>query len=123
MPFTWQPGVTLAEAEKEIIMEALKHYETKRATADALDMGERTLDYKIAKYRKEEEEKVKRQELEEEERNADLKEARGSLKTVEQERAEQQEADEKEMNPEAAKAAATGPTDETGAPVHVPSEG
>jgi Ser-tRNA(Ala) deacylase AlaX len=124
MGIIWQPGMTLEQAEKEIIMEALKFYETKRATAEALDMGERTLDYKMAKYRKQEEDKVEREKNKEVERAANLKDAQGPMKTIEQERAEQQAADEAAANADGAPAAAVaGPTDESGAPVHVPSEG
>lgn len=49
----WQPGVTLEEAEKEIILDALKFYQFNRTqTAQALGIAVRTLSNKIAAYQK-----------------------------------------------------------------------
>lgn len=49
---TWQPGVTLDEIEKKIILAALRHYSgNKTKTADALNIAIRTLDYKLDRYK------------------------------------------------------------------------
>ncbi len=48
----WQPGITLEEMEKKIILAALRHYSgNKTKTADALDIAIRTLDYKLDRYK------------------------------------------------------------------------
>lgn len=56
---TWQPGLTLEEMEKRVILEAIKLYHGKRAqVADVLGIAPRTLDYKLAKYKADDEAKV-----------------------------------------------------------------
>ena len=48
----WQPGITLDEMEKKIILAALRHYGgNKTKTANALDIAVRTLDYKLDRYK------------------------------------------------------------------------
>ncbi len=52
----WQPGITLEELEKRVILEAMKLYHGKRAqVADVLGIASRTLDYKLAKYKADDE--------------------------------------------------------------------
>ena len=54
----WQPGLTLEEMEKQVILAAMKFYRDKRsAVADALGIAPRTLDYKLAKYKADEQAK------------------------------------------------------------------
>ena len=54
----WQPGVTLEEVEKAVIMRALHyHQNNKTQTAMALKIAIRTLDNKLAKYKAEAEQK------------------------------------------------------------------
>jgi len=51
----WTPGLTLAEVEKQIILQALKaHQGNKTATAQALDVARNTIDNKLNLYDKEE---------------------------------------------------------------------
>lgn len=48
----WQPGRTLEEMEKEVILTAMRFYHgNKTHTASALGIAIRTLDNKLAKYR------------------------------------------------------------------------
>ncbi len=47
----WQPGMTIADMEKRIILAALRyHGGNKTKTADSLAIAIRTLDYKLEKY-------------------------------------------------------------------------
>ena len=47
----WQPGVTLEDVEKQVILKAFQYFQgNKTKTAQALDIAIRTLDAKIAKY-------------------------------------------------------------------------
>lgn len=47
----WQPGVTLDQVEKEVILKALSFYHgNKTVTARALGIAIRTLDNKLEKY-------------------------------------------------------------------------
>lgn len=51
----WQPGVTLEEVERDVILKALRFYSLNRAkTAVALGVSRRTIDNKLAKYKGEE---------------------------------------------------------------------
>lgn len=55
----WQPGLTLEEVEKLVIQAAMRFYHGKRSqVADALEIAPRTLDYKLAKYKADEEAKA-----------------------------------------------------------------
>lgn len=48
----WQPGLTLDEIEKEVILKALNFYHgNKTRTAEALGIAIRTIDNKLARYR------------------------------------------------------------------------
>lgn len=48
----WQPGITLDDIEKEVILKALSFYHgNKTRTAEALGIAIRTIDNKLAKYR------------------------------------------------------------------------
>jgi hypothetical protein len=47
----WQPGITLEEMEREVIITALRFYQWNRTrTADALSISVRTIQNKIALY-------------------------------------------------------------------------
>lgn len=47
----WQPGVTLDDVEKQVILKALKWFgNNKTKTAQALGIAVRTLDYKLERY-------------------------------------------------------------------------
>jgi DNA-binding NtrC family response regulator len=47
----WQPGVTLADIEKQVILKALKWFgNNRRITAASLGIAVRTLDYKLERY-------------------------------------------------------------------------
>lgn len=47
----WQPGITLEEIEKQVILKAYSYFQNnKTKTAQSLDIAVRTLDAKIAKY-------------------------------------------------------------------------
>jgi hypothetical protein len=47
----WQPGITLEEMEREVIITALRFYQWNRTrTADALAVSVRTIQNKIALY-------------------------------------------------------------------------
>jgi transcriptional regulator with PAS, ATPase and Fis domain len=47
----WQPGMTLEEVEKQVILKAFQFYNrNKTHTAKALDIAIRTLDSKLEKY-------------------------------------------------------------------------
>ncbi len=49
----WSPGLTLADVERESILGALRFFRwNKTRTAQALEISVRTIDNKIAKYRK-----------------------------------------------------------------------
>lgn len=51
MKLYWQPGVTLKQAEKEIILDAYRFYGgNKTATASSLNISVRTLFDKLAEY-------------------------------------------------------------------------
>ncbi len=51
----WQPGITLEEMEKQVILEAMSFFQGKRSqVAEALKIAPRTLDYKLAKYKADE---------------------------------------------------------------------
>jgi DNA-binding NtrC family response regulator len=55
----WTPGYTIESVEKEIIMQALSFYQgNKTQTAQALGIAIRTLDNKLAQYKKAVETKV-----------------------------------------------------------------
>lgn len=48
----WQPGLTLEDIEKEVILKALSFYHgNKTRTAEALGVAIRTIDNKLARYR------------------------------------------------------------------------
>jgi DNA-binding NtrC family response regulator len=54
MEVFWQPGVTLEEIEKQVILAALRFYNQNRTvTADALGISVRTIQNKIAKWEEE----------------------------------------------------------------------
>lgn len=56
---SWQPGQTLEEIEKQAILAAMRFYHGKRSqVADSLGIAPRTLDYKLAKYKADDESKV-----------------------------------------------------------------
>jgi DNA-binding NtrC family response regulator len=56
----WQPGRTLDEIEKEIILTALKYYQgNKTKTSQSLGIAIRTLDNKLLKYEAKEPEVAK----------------------------------------------------------------
>ena len=47
----WQPGITLDEIERDVIIAALKFYHWNRTkTAEALEVSVRTIQNKIAQY-------------------------------------------------------------------------
>ena len=47
----WQPGMTLADMEKQIILKALQFYHgNKTKAAQSLDISVRTIDNKLKKY-------------------------------------------------------------------------
>ena len=47
----WQPGITLEEIEKQVILKALEFYQgNKTKTALSLGIAVRTLDNKLEKY-------------------------------------------------------------------------
>lgn len=47
----WRPGITIYLAEKEVILQAFKFYQSnKTATAHALGISTRTLDNKLERY-------------------------------------------------------------------------
>lgn len=47
----WQPGVTLAQVEKQVILEAFRYCgQNKTRTAQMLDIAVRTLDNKLEQY-------------------------------------------------------------------------
>lgn len=47
----WQPGITLEEIEKEVILKALQFYHgNKTHTANALGISIRTIQNKLAQY-------------------------------------------------------------------------
>lgn len=47
----WQPGITLEEIEREVILSALRFYQWNRTrTADALQVSVRTIQNKISQY-------------------------------------------------------------------------
>ncbi len=55
----WQPGVTLAMVEREIILKAYNYFEkNKTRTADSLGIAVRTLDAKLAQYEGKKDEKA-----------------------------------------------------------------
>lgn len=55
MQVQWQPGITLEELEKQAILAAMSFYHGKRSqVAESLEIGQRTLDYKLAKYKADE---------------------------------------------------------------------
>lgn len=52
---SWQPGITIDQLEKEVIIKALQFYgNNKTQTSIALGISTRTLDNKLEKYREEE---------------------------------------------------------------------
>jgi len=55
-PIMWSPGMTLEQIEKKIILRALEFYKKKTVTAEALGIAVRTLEYKLEKYEKDEQE-------------------------------------------------------------------
>lgn len=55
----WQPGVTLEEMEKEVIMKALQFFHgNKTHTANALGISIRTIQNKLSQYAEQEEKKL-----------------------------------------------------------------
>jgi hypothetical protein len=51
---TWQPGITLEQLEKQVILKALQFFGgNKTRTAQSLDIAIRTLDNKLEKYERE----------------------------------------------------------------------
>lgn len=47
----WQPGMTIDDVEKLVILKALKWFgNNKKVTAQALGIALRTLDYKLERY-------------------------------------------------------------------------
>lgn len=57
----WYPGITVENAEREIILQSFKFYgENKTATAQAIGISIRTLDAKLDKYKEDDLEKAKR---------------------------------------------------------------
>lgn len=52
----WQPGITLEQIEKEVILKALRFYnDNRQAAANALGVSVRTIGNKLAKYNGEKE--------------------------------------------------------------------
>ena len=57
MSLIWQPGVKLCDVEKNVINLALKFFQgNKEATAQSLGVSVRTIDNKLKKYKRENEE-------------------------------------------------------------------
>lgn len=58
---SWQPGMKLWQVEMEVIRAAMEHYKkNKTVVAQTLDISIRTLDAKLEKIRKEDEEHEER---------------------------------------------------------------
>lgn len=58
MNYVYKRGTTLFEAERDIILSCLElHLGSRTHTANALDMSQRTLRYKLALYKKQEAQK------------------------------------------------------------------
>jgi DNA-binding NtrC family response regulator len=57
MDLFWQPGVTLDEVEKQVILAALKFYQGNRThAADSLGISVRTIQNKLSKWQGEKQE-------------------------------------------------------------------
>lgn len=51
MTITWQPGMTLEDVEKQVVLEAFRFFQgNKTQTSRALDIAIRTLEAKLDKY-------------------------------------------------------------------------
>lgn len=60
----WYPGLTIAHAEKQCILEAMKHFQGNQTRcAAALGISVRTLAYKLEEYREDERKDNERREL------------------------------------------------------------
>lgn len=77
----WQPGITLEQIEKQVILKAFAFFrQNKTQTANALDIAIRTLDHKLEEYGKRKESSHSRKTLEEAQREVDGGRAREGLR-------------------------------------------
>lgn len=82
MTITWNPGVTLDHLERYGIEQAMKHYRgVKTTAANALGITAKTLDAKLERYRKQDEEEKALEELRKDQRDDFLKRSRGIVQS------------------------------------------
>lgn len=75
---SWQPGMKMEDVERITIEKAFNHYRgNKTHTAQALDIAIRTLDSKLAKYKRDDADRVEARKVMEDKRAVDLARARG----------------------------------------------
>jgi len=75
---TWQPGMTLDQLEREVILKALKYYKNNKThTAEGLGIAIRTIDNKLEKYKQEDEAYAELLKKKEEKANGFLQASRG----------------------------------------------